>query len=189
MKAWKEIVSKHPNTLLVSVGFGMRGLDSCEDEVKAFVYDNNLENNIYFIGEVNNVQEYLQASDMFILPSSNEGFSNALVEAMACGLPVIANYKGGAIDVIQNWENGVTVSVGSFSDLCEAFVSLINDKTLTISIGKNAARTISKYYTSKKVINKYVKLFSQSVQLLAISLPIISRNVWLFINYFPHRAK
>lgn len=159
VKVWKEIVSKHPNTLLLIVGPGVRGLDSCEDEVKAFVHDNNLMHNVRFTSGVNNVQEYLQACDIFILPSVNEGFSNSLVEAMASGLPVIAYYKDAAIDVIQNWKNGVTVSVGSFSDLYEAIDSLINNKALAISIGKAAFETVRENYSKEKIIDIYIGLF------------------------------
>jgi glycosyltransferase involved in cell wall biosynthesis len=161
VRVWKEILSKHPDTLLLVVGPTGCGLDSCEEEVKAFVRDNSLKDSIYFTGGVNNVHEYLQASDMFVLPSANEGFSNALVEAMACGLSVISTFKDAAADVIQNGKNGISMSVGNFSELYEAIETLLTNKPLAISLGRAALQTVRENYSKDKVIDEYIGLFIQ----------------------------
>ena len=161
VRVWKEIVSKHPDTLLLVVGPAGCGLDSCEEEVKAFVQDNNLKDSIHFTGGVNNVHEYLQACDMFVLPSANEGFSNSLVEAMACGLPVISTFKDAAADVIQNGQNGISTSVGSFSELYEAIEFLLNSKAKALSLGRAGLETVRERYSMEKILGEYIGLFIQ----------------------------
>jgi len=161
VRVWKEITSQHPNALLLVVGPGGYGLDSCEDEVKTFVRDNGLKDSIHFTGGVNNVHEYLQASDMFVLPSANEGFSNSLIEAMACGVPVISTFKDAAADVIHNGKNGISTSVGNFSELYEAIETLLRNKGMAISLGRAGLQTVRDNYSKEKIIDEYIGLFIQ----------------------------
>lgn len=65
---------------------------SNEKELKNYALQNDVEHSIIFIDDVNNVEDYLRASDIFVLPTMfDDGMSNALLEAMTCGLPVIAS--------------------------------------------------------------------------------------------------
>jgi glycosyltransferase involved in cell wall biosynthesis len=81
IKAWKKNIGKENNYYLVLVGGG-KLLEKCRQECGG-------NKNIHIIGHVNNVKEYLQAGDYFISVSRSEGFPNAVLESMACGLPVI----------------------------------------------------------------------------------------------------
>lgn len=73
-----------------------------EDTARGLGIDSEVE----FRGSVFNVSSDLNTSDMFVLPSRAEGLSNALLEAMACGLPCIATRIGGNVELIENYENG-----------------------------------------------------------------------------------
>lgn len=109
-----------------------------------------LENRISFPGQVNEEKliEYYQQSDLFVLPStdSSEAFGLVLIEAMACGLPVIASDLPGVRRVFRNGEEGLTTPSGDEKKLAEKLESLLTDPETRRKMGKKAR---------KKAENKY----------------------------------
>ena len=87
------------------------------------IKENQYPTNLRFLGEKPNreIKEYLRQSDVFLFPSYTEGFSNALVEAMAVGLPVITTNVGANYDMVEE-HGGIIVPVGD----CELVVDAIN---------------------------------------------------------------
>ena len=93
----------------VLVGSGGLDIHNCEAEIRRFVSEHGLESVVHFAGEVSNVHEYLKASDIFVLPTEDDAFPLALVEAMACGLPVVSTNVGGIPTIVSHGENGLLV--------------------------------------------------------------------------------
>ena len=79
------------------------------EELQALVRDLNLTDHFHFAGGVTNLREHLSAADIFVLPSRSEGFSNAIVEAMAASLPVVATNVGGNAEAVQDGVSGFIV--------------------------------------------------------------------------------
>lgn len=84
IKAFKEVVKKVPDAKLLILGKG-----SLRDELEKLIDELDLKNNIYLIGFHNNPYKFLKKSDIFVFSSMFEGLGNILLEAMACGLPII----------------------------------------------------------------------------------------------------
>ena len=118
-----------------------------------------MKSSVKFTGDVNNVHEYLQASDIFIFPTENEAFGISLIEAMACGLPSISTCIGGVKDILQNQQNGIVVNPGDIQQLFDALDLLLTDTTLSTNLGKAARQTIQTKYSSKIVIKEHIELF------------------------------
>ncbi len=106
IEAWPTIRAAHPDLCLLLVGSGNASFDNCEPFLREFVRDHGLENDVLFLGEKSQVEDYLRAADLFIFPSEYEGFSLVLVEAMACGLPGVVTRVGAAPDLIEHGESG-----------------------------------------------------------------------------------
>lgn len=106
VEAWPALLQQYPELYLVIVGSGKLSFDDCEDSIREFVRLRQLQDSIQFAGESDRVHEYLQASDLFVFPTEYEGFSLALVEALACAMPVAVTAVGAAPDLIQHGRNG-----------------------------------------------------------------------------------
>ena len=123
--------------------------------------DLNINSYISFHGDSNNVLALLQQSRIFILPSRAEGHSNALLEAMACGLPVIATKVGGNLDVLNNNENGILVEKENPEQLANAINRVLNDNKLAEQLGENAIKTVVRKYSMESTVSRYIELYSE----------------------------
>ena len=106
VEAWPEVIARHPDAFLAIVGSGKLSFDDCEAAIRDFVAANGLSESVLFAGESDRVFEYLQAADVFVFPTEYEGFSLALVEALACAMPVVVTAVGAAPDLIEDGRNG-----------------------------------------------------------------------------------
>jgi glycosyltransferase involved in cell wall biosynthesis len=164
LRVWRELQAHHPQARLVLVGPGGLDIHSCEAELKHYVQSNHLEQSVYFTGGVQNVHEYLQASDIFVFPTESEAFGISLIEAMACGLPVISTPVGGVKDILQDRHNGLVVAVGDFQQLYQALERLLSESTLAAELGRAARETAQRHYAVDIVMQKYIALFSQVIR-------------------------
>ena len=104
IKAMKILKEKYPHILLIVLGEGPEG-KKIEEQIKEL----KLEKNILLLGQKENISEYLNASDVFVMPSLWEGLPIALLEAMACGLPVVATRVGGVPEVVEDGKSSFLV--------------------------------------------------------------------------------
>jgi glycosyltransferase involved in cell wall biosynthesis len=161
LKVWNSLSEKHMQVRLLLLGAGSLDIHNCELDLHRFVEMNGLEHRVTFMGVVENVHEYLQASDLFVLPSEKEAFSISLIEAMACGLAVIATTVGGAKDVLRDGENGLSIRAGDFDQLYNALDALLSDPDRRRALAAEAIRTINQHYSREVVLRAYMDLFQQ----------------------------
>ena len=91
VRAFRAVVDRHPGAVLLILGRPGSGTEDTSGLLQTIIRESGLEKNVFLVGFCVNPYQYLARSDVFILPSFNEGFPNSLVEAMAMGLPVIAS--------------------------------------------------------------------------------------------------
>lgn len=112
---------------------------------------------------VDDVPSYLKAADLFILPSRFEGLSNALLEAMACSLPIVSTRVGGSIDIIKEGINGLLVDSESDEQLIDAIARVFSDPTLASSLGENARKSIETHHDMDSIADKYREVYNSLV--------------------------
>lgn len=156
LQAFKNVSPIDNETQLLIMGSGYQ-----EDFYRRWATDNNLAEQVIFMGETEEISKYLQACDLFILPSLAEGLSNALLESMATGLPVVATRVGGTKDIIENNVNGILVEPKNSRQIAQAISSLIKDQGYAHRLGRNARKTIEKKYSLSKIGKEYIQLYSQ----------------------------
>ncbi len=137
-------------------------LQSIEDRVR----EEGLEDSLLFTGKIQKTSEmveYLQLADIFVFPSRKEGSPNALLEAMACGLPVIAaNLPGITDDIIGSGENGVTLP-GEVSAFSEAISELLDDPERRKEMGEKARATIRDNYSFKFFVERHAAVYRKAI--------------------------
>jgi glycosyltransferase involved in cell wall biosynthesis len=127
-----------PTLYLVVVGAG-----EVRPYLEALVETLGLGGRAFFVGAVSDVRPYLHASDVFVRSSLKEGLSNAMLEAMATGLPVVATTVGGALDLIQPGENGLLLPTDPTPEqIARTLRPLIGDPGLRQAMGRSARRTV-----------------------------------------------
>jgi glycosyltransferase involved in cell wall biosynthesis len=114
---------------------------------------------VTFHGAVHGVEPYLQQATMLVLPSLSEGMPNVVLEAMACGLPVIATRVGGIVDIIADGENGLLVDAQRPDQLYDAMKKLFTDRQLADRLGRQALKTIEQQFSIDTIVNRYSALY------------------------------
>ena len=95
---------------------------------------------------------YLRAADIFVLPSYTEGMSNAMLEAMAAGLPTIATRVGAAAELVSDGSSGLLIDAGDRDGLDRALTTLLSDASLRTSLGATGRRTVMRRYDIEAVV-------------------------------------
>lgn len=156
---WKDFIKKRPDAYLIMLGSGKGMPDDCEAEVRAFIKEHNLEQHIFLKEEVKNVLDYLQGADFFIFPSEREGMSNAILEAMAVGVPIIASGIGGNIDLIRDGETGLVFTPKNKEDLERVILRVIGNKELKEKLGEGARNLVQQQFSVAVVADTYEEVY------------------------------
>ncbi|CAN2046371.1 Glycosyltransferase family 4 protein [Candidatus Magnetomoraceae bacterium gMMP-1] len=119
-----------------------------------------LQLNIEFLGfkNHNEIKNYLQKADIFVLPSLNEGMSNAVLEAMACGLPLIITDVGGSRELVKS--NGFIVKKKSSEEINKVLKKYLSNRNLIQEHGKQS-RILAESMPWNKIAAKYLKIYEK----------------------------
>ena len=139
------------------------GDGSIRNQVNNFIKNNNLEDKILMLGWMGHdkLKNYLKSSDIFILPSWKEGMPNALIEALACGLPSIVSPVGVIPDYLTNLENCIFVSPRDSDSLEKSILLLINDFELRKKISKNGNLLAKNVFLTDNSLSKLSSIIKQ----------------------------
>lgn len=150
LEAFEQVFKSHPNASLLLVGDGKEKTKLTE-QIKN--YRSRLK--IRFMGYREDVFKLLDSADVFILPTSFEGMSNALLEAMACSLPVITSDIPENRELIKSGINGILYNPGDLGDLVNKVNYILDDIKLRNLIGKEARKTIAERFSMDKIVYQW----------------------------------
>ncbi len=132
--------------------------------VSALVEEYHLQQSVRFEGIQPQVHEYMKAADIYIHPSRREGQPNALLEAMSCGLPTVANLIPGITDeVLQSGKFGYLVDGEETGMFAAALRVLVNNPSLRARLGQNARAEILQRYDIAQIARQYMQLYRRLV--------------------------
>lgn len=117
--------------------------------------------NIKFLGNRNDIPELLKMSDVFVLPTLFEGLSNAILEAMTVGLPVITTDIKENREIIANHENGLLIPVSDMGKIKDSILSISENKELQIKIKENSKKTIGEKFNSSISVERFGEIFNE----------------------------
>jgi glycosyltransferase involved in cell wall biosynthesis len=157
IKAAASIVPLFPN-----VSFSIAG-DVLEpgyfEELNKLVQDLGLSGKFHFAGGIADLREYLSHADIFVLPSRSEGFSNAIIEAMAASLPVVATCVGGNAEAVIDGVTGFIVPPEDPAALSTAIVRLLSDPLQAEAMGTAGKSRASDLFTTEAMMERIVATY------------------------------
>ncbi|HXI33835.1 MAG TPA: N-acetyl-alpha-D-glucosaminyl L-malate synthase BshA [Gemmatimonadales bacterium] len=138
----------------------MAGDGPDRDAAEAEVDRLKLTRDVRFLGRVEDVADVLRGADLFLLPTQSESFGLAALEAMACGVPVIASRAGGIPEVVVDGETGVLAEPGAVDVMVEAALGILKDPK-RLERMRTAAVARAGDFTTEKVVPQYEALYRE----------------------------
>jgi glycosyltransferase involved in cell wall biosynthesis len=154
VEAFADALKKNNNIALKLIGDGELKLDITRKADELGISDK-----IEFKGIIKNVNSELNSADIFILSSDWEGLPLSILEAMACGLPIISTRAGGAVEVVKS-DNGILVDIGDKEGIENAILLLADNKKLREDLGMKSF-ICSKNYDIRNTCSNYVLLYKK----------------------------
>lgn len=157
IRSFANVLPEYPDYRLILYGDG-----EDMDKLRTLVAELHLEQHVTFAGVVNHVAERIKKAGVFVLPSDTEGMPNALIEAMALGVPVIATDCpcGGPADLIRHGVNGFLTPVGDVNAMTENLQNVIKDLQNASKMGEQARKTCE-IYRGEAVYQAWFSYFLQ----------------------------
>jgi glycosyltransferase involved in cell wall biosynthesis len=153
LNSFSTVVKEFPDVKLVIIG------DTPERQYVEKCNELGITQSVKFLDRIPNEQtvEYYQNAAVFTLPSLQEGLGIVVLEAMACGVPVVATRCGGPEQIVVDGENGFLVENNNQQQFTEAILKLLRDEPLRKRMGERAAKHVQEYFSVEKVGLRFVE--------------------------------
>jgi glycosyltransferase involved in cell wall biosynthesis len=156
IRAWTAVVAAHPGASLLIIGDG-----PCRGDIERAVSAAGLDGSVRFLGRREDVSEILRTVDGVVSASVDEALPTALIEAGACGLPVVAADAGGTREIVVDRVTGRLVPIRDVPALTEALLSTIEDPERAASYGPAGRALVEEKYSLTKWVENLEQLYSE----------------------------
>lgn len=159
--AMPKVIHKFPEAKLIVAGIGHEK-DNLTSQIKRL----NLEKNTSMVGGVQNknLPIFYNMADIFVLPSLREGLGVVLLEAMACGTPVIGSNVDGITDIIINNETGILTMPKDSQNIAEKIIMLLSDRELRQKFSEKGLKFVKEKFSWDIVAKQFIEIFSNGLK-------------------------
>ena len=165
VEAWSILLRKYQDVHLMLIGprydQSRKELQQFKDAMKQIIESSGSEANVHFLGQVNNVNEYLQISDLFVFPSKREGMPNAVLEAMSTGVAVILTPFIGLSKEMGKEGSEYLLSQRSSDAIANNILSVLESKELQNNLAKHARNWIVNNMGVASSVRSHTDLYKQ----------------------------
>ena len=158
MGALAQLRERCPELVLVLVG------DGDERQLQDYAQRLEVADRVYFLGAREDVDDLLNGADIGILCSESEGFSNAIVEYMLKGLPVVCSDTGGNPEAITHGKTGFLYPVGDVDQLASAIESLVRSDELRSRLGNQAKFEAETRFSISAMVQNHELLYCKAIE-------------------------
>ena len=159
IKAAAVVAREYPQVLFVIAGGEDPAESHLRGELESLSSSLSIQRNIKFIGGIADPAQVLSKAQVFCLLSRSEGFSNALLEAMACGLPCVATRIGGNSEAVADGETGFIVAGEDHNSAAVRILDLLGDPIRARQMGHAARRRVEKHFSHHAYTSKLVEVY------------------------------
>jgi glycosyltransferase involved in cell wall biosynthesis len=170
IEALPAVLERHQNVILQIAGEAPNGHEAHKQELISQVHNLGIEEHVEFLGWVDNMPQFLNTLDVFVLPSLNEGIPGAVREAMAMKVPVIATNVGGTADIVIDGETGYLIPPGNSQAISDSIIQILSDEGASQQMSEKGYEHIQNKFSLKAYVKRYEK-FLYNIQ---------SRDDWSF---------
>ena len=157
IKSWEIVNAANPKVKLIMIGDGPE-----RQKTEEYCREGNC-GSIHFLGKRDGIGKFLSICDVFLLPSEQESFGLAALEAMACGVPVISSNRGGLPEVNIDGQTGFTYNIGDVNGMAEGIQTIIKDKATWSEFSARCIKHSSKYDINN-IVPQYEKYYQQIIK-------------------------
>ncbi|HEY7876949.1 MAG TPA: N-acetyl-alpha-D-glucosaminyl L-malate synthase BshA [Gemmatimonadaceae bacterium] len=144
--------------VLVMVGDGPERA-AAEQEAR----DLGVQDDTYFLGKLDAVAPLLASADLFLLPSQTESFGLSALEALACGVPVVASRAGGIPEVVIDGETGALRAVGDIDDMAAVAIEILGDRARWMAMSTAAAADARRRFARDEMVARYEAFYARTL--------------------------
>jgi glycosyltransferase involved in cell wall biosynthesis len=163
LHAFERIAELEPKAHLVCLGAKDHLDPEWWDDLQMLTFQSRFSGRIHWMGQVEDIRPWLRSAFLLLLPSLNEPFGRVLVEAMACGVPVIATRSGGVPEIVREQIDGILVTPGSANEVCEAVIQLLRDESLRNRLSESG-RKRAEEFSLERHVNQMVQVFEETLK-------------------------
>ncbi|MBN3039333.1 MAG: lipopolysaccharide heptosyltransferase II [Candidatus Omnitrophica bacterium] len=174
LKSLPKIIRELPKVKVLIAGGPSPGKEKYREELKILIRRLSIGPYVDFVGEVRDVPKFLSSIDLLVLPTiTQEAFGRVLIEAGACGVPVIASKVGGIVDIVEDGVDGILVPPADHGELAKAIIKLYREpqtrKKFALAAREKVERNFSLGRMAEKTIHVYEKALAD-LRILVIKL-------------------
>lgn len=155
LEAMRGVVSQYPQVQLILIGE-----DTMSGAIQRYADELKISLNVLFLGKRDDVRQLLTMADICVLPSLSEGMSNAILEYMAAGKPVVATRVGGTPELIDNEVQGLLVDKENSAQLKDALIRLIEDEPLRHKMGSAGRQKANEQFSMPGMVKRYEEFYA-----------------------------
>lgn len=156
LRAAKRVYESIPDAAFIIAGEG-----ELKKATQELAYSLGIADRTFFIGRCQDVGSVLSISEVCVLSSSSEGFSNSILEYMAAARPVVATDVGGAREAIVHGDTGYLVPTGNHGQMAEHIIELLSDPESARSMGESGRRRVNERFSSLKQLQSVEGLYTE----------------------------
>jgi N-acetyl-alpha-D-glucosaminyl L-malate synthase BshA len=157
VEVFARLRPRYPVRLLM-VGDGPE-LPAAEEQTRAL----GLQEHVHFVGAQEYLEDLLPLSDIFLLPSQHESFGLAALEAMSCGVAVVATNEGGTREVVQHGESGFVHAPDDVDGMVATISGLLDDPKQLERVGTEARRAAAQDFTVSAAVDRYLAVYERAL--------------------------
>lgn len=156
LRAARRVVDAEPEAAFLLAGEG-----ELTDSLRALAAELGVEQSTYFLGRCERVAELLNVSEICVLSSKAEGFSNSILEYMAAGRPVVVTNVGGASELVTEGETGYLVASGDDAGMASRIISLLADPARAKAMGENGKQVVKETFSCEAQLARTEELYER----------------------------
>lgn len=175
ISAFEAVAETQPDLSLVIVGAKDPLEPEWWDYLQKRTADSRYAKRIHWIGNVEDVRPWYRAASILLLPSENEAFGRVLVEAMACGVPVVAARGGGVPEIVRHGKDGILIPMGKSHAMAEAIRIILKDEDTTKKMSRSGKER-AKMFSLESHIKAIICEFEEAIGIGRTILPKKASN-------------